>query len=74
MCTDDGNLDWLFFNEPRLPHSRWGEVPSFVHAQKDVPQSNLFATSAFWDFFNLNAEAYHALMMIIISGSRHPKS
>jgi catalase len=64
MYTEEGNLDWLFFSEPVFPIRDGAKFPSFVHAQKGVPQNNLFSSTAFWDFFNHNAEAFHALMMI----------
>lgn len=64
MYTSEGNLDWLFFSEPVFPIRDGAKFPSFVHSQKGVPQNNLFSSSAFWDFANHNAEAYHALMMI----------
>ena len=62
--TDEGNLDWLFFSEPVFPIRDGGKFPSFIHCQKGDPKNNLFSSSAFWDFFNHNSEAFHALMMI----------
>ena len=73
LYTDEGNLDWVFFSEPVFPIRDGGKFPSFIHALKGVPQSNLFSSSAFWDFFNHNSEAYHALMMIF-SDRGTPKS
>ena len=64
LYTEEGNLDWLFFSEPVFPIRDGGKFPSFMHCQKGVPKNNLFDSSAFWDFFNNNPEAYHALMMI----------
>ena len=64
IYTDEGNLDWLFFSEPVFPIRDGGKFPSFIHCLKGVPQNNLFSSSAFWDFFNNNSEAFHALMMI----------
>ena len=64
MYTEEGNLDWLFFSDPVFPIRDGAKFPSFVHTQKGVPQNNLFSSTAFWDFFNHNAEAFHAPMMI----------
>lgn len=64
LYTEEGNLDWLFFSEPVFPIRDGGKFPSFMHCQKGVPKNNLFSSSAFWDFFNNNSEAFHALMMI----------
>ncbi|MCJ1287164.1 hypothetical protein MMC26_006512 [Xylographa opegraphella] len=73
LYTEKGNLDWLFFSEPVFPIRDGGKFPSFVHCQKGVPQNNLFSSSAFWDFFDHNSEAFHALMMIF-SDRGTPKS
>ena len=64
IYTDEGNLDWLFFSEPVFPIRDGGKFPSFVHAQKGEPASNIFNPTTFWEFFNSNSEAYHALLMI----------
>ena len=64
LYTEEGNLDWLFFSEPVFPMRDGGKFPSFMHCQKGVPKNSLFSSSAFWDFFNHNSEAFHALMMI----------
>ena len=64
LYTEEGNLDWLFFSEPVFPIRDGGKFPSFMHCQKGDPKNNLFSSSAFWDFFNNNSEAFHALMMI----------
>ena len=64
LYTEEGNLDWLFFSEPVFPIRDGGKFPSFMHCQKGIPLNNLFSPSAFWDFFNHNSEAFHALVMI----------
>ncbi len=64
LYTEEGNLDWMFFSEPVFPIRDGGKFPSFIHCQKGDPKNNLFSSSAFWDFFNHNSEAFHALMMI----------
>ncbi len=64
LYTEEGNLDWMFFSEPVFPIRDGGKFPSFIHCLKGDPKNNLFSSSAFWDFFNHNSEAFHALMMI----------
>ena len=64
LYTEEGNLDWVFFSQPVFPIRDGGKFPSFMHCQKGVPKNNLFDSSAFWNFFNHNSEAFHALMMI----------
>ncbi|KIY01590.1 uncharacterized protein Z520_03142 [Fonsecaea multimorphosa CBS 102226] len=64
LYTDEGNLDWAFLSVPVFPIRDGGKFPSFVHAQKGTPKNLIFDTSTFWEFFNANSEAFHALLMI----------
>ncbi|KAJ9253151.1 hypothetical protein DTO195F2_7212 [Paecilomyces variotii] len=64
LYTEEGNLDWVFFSTPVFPIRDPAKFPSFVHAQKRDPASNLKDPTLFWDYFNNNAEAYNALMYI----------
>ena len=64
LYTDEGNLDWAFLSIPVFPIRDGAKFPSFVHAQKGIPKNLIFDTSTFWEFFNANSEAFHALLMI----------
>ncbi|KAJ5863533.1 uncharacterized protein N7529_005449 [Penicillium soppii] len=62
--TEEGNLDWLFFGAPMFQIRDPAKFPSLVHAQKRDPSSNLKNETAFWDFFNHNAEGLNFLMRL----------
>ncbi|OJJ42260.1 hypothetical protein ASPZODRAFT_20653 [Penicilliopsis zonata CBS 506.65] len=64
LYTEEGNLDWLFFGAPMFPLRDPAKFPSFTHAQKRDPSSNLKNASVFWDFFNQNPEGYNFLMRL----------
>lgn len=62
--TDEGNLDWVFLNEPVFPIRDGGKLPSLVHANKRNPQTNLKDATMFWDYFNNNQEGMAHLMRL----------
>ena len=60
--TEEGNLDWLALTFPVFFIRDSLKFSALIHAQKKNPQTNLQDPSAFWDYFNGNAEGYNALM------------
>ncbi|KXJ94044.1 catalase-like domain-containing protein [Microdochium bolleyi] len=62
MYTEEGNLDWLFLSTPVFPIRDGAKFPSFTHATKRDPQSNLLDRRAFWDYFTQNQEGINFLM------------
>ncbi|KAI0071680.1 catalase [Panus rudis PR-1116 ss-1] len=62
--TDEGNLDWVFNNTPIFFLRDPSKFPHFIHTQKRDPQTHLKDADAFWDYFSLNPESIHQVMIL----------
>jgi catalase len=63
--TEDGNWDLVgnntpvfFIKDPKL-------FSHFIHTQKRHPQTNLKSPTMVWDFFSLNPECFHQVIILM---------
>ncbi|ODQ66805.1 peroxisomal catalase [Nadsonia fulvescens var. elongata DSM 6958] len=73
LYTEEGNLDLVYNNTPIFFLRDPIKFPYFIHTQKRNPQTNLKDPNAFWDYFALNQESLHQVM-ILFSDRGTPKS
>ncbi|OBZ78291.1 Catalase [Grifola frondosa] len=64
LRTDEGNLDWVFNNTPIFFIRDPTKFPHFIHTQKRDPQTHLKDADMFWDYFSLNPECIHQVMIL----------
>lgn len=62
--TNEGNLDLLALSFPVFFHRDPIDFPSFVHAFKRNPKTNLFDFTSQWDFILKKPETLHAALWL----------
>ena len=62
--TEDGNWDLVGNNTPVFFIKDPKKFPDFVHTQKRDPKSNLKSPTMMWDFWSLNPESLHQVMIL----------
>lgn len=63
MYTEEGNWDLTTLNEPIFPINQPLKALSMGKAIGPNPRSNLLDPNTFWDFFNLNPEMSHFMLL-----------
>lgn len=61
--TEDGNWDLVGNNTPVFFIKDAKKFPDFIHSQKRSPKTNLKSHTAMWDFWSLNPESLHQILM-----------
>lgn len=74
--TDEGNWDLVGNNTPVFFIRDPVKFPDFIHTQKRNPKNNMRDNKARWDFWTLNPESLHQVMILmsdrgIPDGIRH---
>ena len=62
--TDDGNWDLVGNNTPVFFIKDPKKFPDFIHTQKRDPKTNLKSPAMIWDFWSLNPESLHQVMIL----------
>jgi len=62
--TEEGNWDIAGNNTPVFFIKDAKKFPDFVHTQKRDPKTNLKSATMVWDFFSLNPESLHQVMIL----------
>jgi catalase len=62
--TEDGNWDLVGNNTPVFFIKDPKKFPDFVHTQKRDPKTNLKCATMMWDFWSLNPESLHQVMIL----------
>ncbi len=62
--TEDGNWDLVGNNTPVFFIKDPKKFGDFIHTQKRCPKTNLKDPDMFWDFFSLNPESMHQVMIL----------
>lgn len=62
--TEDGNWDLVGNNTPVFFIKDPKKFPDFIHTQKRVPKTNLKSPTMMWDFWSLNPESLHQVMIL----------
>jgi catalase len=62
--TTDGNWDLVGNNTPVFFIKDAKKFPDFIHTQKRLPQTNLKSDTMMWDFWSLNPESLHQVMIL----------
>ena len=62
--TEDGNWDLAGNNTPVFFIKDPKKFPDFVHTQKRDPKTNLKSPTMMWDYFSLNPESLHQVMIL----------
>ena len=62
--TDDGNWDLVGNNTPVFFIKDPKKFPDFIHTQKRDPKTNLKSPAMMWDFWSLNPESLHQVMIL----------
>jgi catalase len=63
--TEDGNWDLVGNNTPVFFIKDAKKFPDFIHTQKRVPKTNLKSATMMWDFWSLNPESLHQVMILM---------
>lgn len=63
--TEDGNWDLVGNNTPVFFIKDAKKFPDFIHTQKRLPQSNLKSQTMMWDFWSLNPESLHQVLILM---------
>jgi len=69
--TEDGNWDLVGNNTPVFFIKDAKKFPDFIHTQKRIPKTNLKSATMMWDFWSLNPESLHQVL-ILMSGRGTP--
>lgn len=64
LYTEEGNWDLVGNNTPVFFIKDPKKFPDFVHTQKRDPQTNLKSPTMMWDFWSLNPESLHQVMIL----------
>lgn len=64
LYTEDGNWDLVGNNTPVFFIKDPKKFPDFIHTQKRDPQTNLKSPTMMWDFWSLNPESLHQVMIL----------
>ncbi|MFH0733517.1 MAG: catalase [bacterium] len=62
--TEDGNWDLVGNNTPVFFIKDPKKFPDFVHTQKRDPKTNLKNSTMMWDFWSLNPESLHQVIIL----------
>jgi len=62
--TDEGNWDLVCNNTPVFFIKDPKKFPDFIHTQKRDPRTNLKSPTMMWDFWSLNPESLHQVMIL----------
>jgi catalase len=62
--TEDGNWDLVGNNTPVFFIKDAKKFPDFIHTQKRDPKTNLKSPTMMWDYFSLNPESLHQVMIL----------
>ncbi|MFV0237239.1 MAG: catalase [Flavobacteriales bacterium] len=71
--TEEGNWDLVGNNTPVFFIKDAKKFPDFIHTQKRHPKTNCKSATMMWDFWSLNPESLHQVM-ILMSDRGTPKS
>ena len=63
--TEDGNWDLVGNNTPVFFFFDAKKFPDFIHTQKRVPKTNLKSATMMWDFWSLNPESLHQVLILM---------
>lgn len=63
--TEDGNWDLVGNNTPVFFIKDAKKFPDFIHTQKRHPKTNLKSATMMWDFWSLNPESLHQVMILM---------
>lgn len=63
--TEDGNYDLVGNNTPVFFIKDAKKFSDFIHTQKRVPQTNLKSPTMMWDFWSLNPESLHQVLILM---------
>lgn len=61
--TEDGNWDLVGNNTPVFFIKDPKKFPDFIHTQKRDPQTNLKSPTMMWDYWSLNPECLHQVLI-----------
>ncbi|VAW13897.1 Catalase KatE [hydrothermal vent metagenome] len=64
LYTEDGNWDLVGNNTPVFFIKDPKKFPDFVHTQKRDPKTNLKSPTMMWDYWSLNPESLHQVMIL----------
>ncbi len=62
--TEDGNWDLVGNNTPVFFIKDPKKFPDFIHTQKRHPKTNLKSPTMIWDYWSLNPESLHQVMIL----------
>jgi catalase len=62
--TEDGNWDLVGNNTPVFFIKDPKKFPDFIHTQKRDPKTNLKSATMMWDYWSLNPESLHQLIIL----------
>ena len=62
--TDEGNWDLVGNNTPVFFIKDPKKFPDFIHTQKRDPKTNLKSPTMMWDFWSLNPESLHQVLIL----------
>lgn len=63
--TEDGNWDLVGNNTPVFFIKDAKKFPDFIHTQKRLPKTNLKSATMVWDFWSLNPESLHQVLILM---------
>ncbi len=63
--TEDGNWDLVGNNTPVFFIKDAKKFPDFIHTQKRDPHTNLKSPTMVWDFWSLNPESLHQVLILM---------
>lgn len=63
--TEDGNWDLVGNNTPVFFVKDPKKFPDFIHTQKRDPYTNLKSATMVWDFWSLNPESLHQVLILM---------
>ncbi|WP_086290804.1 catalase [Campylobacter devanensis] len=63
--TKEGNWDLVGNNTPTFFIKDGMKFPDFIHSQKRDPRTHLRSANAAWDFWTLNPETMHQVMILM---------
>jgi catalase len=62
--TEEGNWDLVGNNTPVFFIKDPKKFPDFIHTQKRMPKTNLKSDTMIWDYWSLNPESLHQVMIL----------
>lgn len=64
LYTEEGNWDLVGNNTPVFFIKDAKKFPDFIHTQKRDPKTNLKSPTMMWDYWSLNPESLHQVMIL----------